>query len=200
MIDHMIFTDIAIKEMLNSTDVQESDKIIIESDNCTTQYKSASHFLKLQQLSDIFCKPIIRIWSIVGHGKGEVDHVGGIAKVNIRLDIASGMFFAKADDMVTRLSKKYEEKQDPLYIVKNITSERLMAARLEDKHKYHTIGGSHAFQVVVFHPNSDFFKAAPYLCICKECKAEYGLCTLFKAYYHQIQKLNKTLLRSEMLP
>ena len=35
------FTDIAIKEMLTFTDVQESDAIIIESDNCTTQYKSA---------------------------------------------------------------------------------------------------------------------------------------------------------------
>ena len=64
------FTDIAIKEMLASTYVQESDAIIIESDNCTTQYKSASHFFKLQQLSDVFCKPIICIWSIAGHGKG----------------------------------------------------------------------------------------------------------------------------------
>ena len=63
------FNDIAIKEMLTSTDVQESDAIIIERDNYTTQYKSASHFFKLQQLSDVFCKPIICIWSIAGHGK-----------------------------------------------------------------------------------------------------------------------------------
>ena len=63
------FTDMAIKEMLRSTDVQESDAIIIENDNCTTQHKAASDFFKLQQLSDVFCKPIICIWSIAGHGK-----------------------------------------------------------------------------------------------------------------------------------
>lgn len=106
------FADIAIKEMLMSTDVQESDAMIIENDNCTTQYKSASDSFKLQQLSDVYCKPIIRIWSVAGHGKGEVDHVGGIAKVTIRPDIASGMFFTDAEDMVCHLSSNYAERQD----------------------------------------------------------------------------------------
>ena len=102
------FTDIAIKEMLTSTDVQESDAIITESGNCITQYKSASHFFKLQQLSDVFCKPIIHLWSIAGHGKVEVDHVGGTAKVTIRQDIAGGMFFTDAEDMVHHLyASKY---------------------------------------------------------------------------------------------
>ena len=105
-----IFTDIAITEMLNSTDVQELDTIIIESGNCTTQYKLASHFFKLQQLSDVLCKPIICIWSIAGHGKGEVDHVGGIAKVTITQDIVGGMFFANAEEMVCRLPRNYPEK------------------------------------------------------------------------------------------
>ena len=103
------FTDIATKEMLMSTDVRESNAIIIESDNCTTQYKSASHFFKLQQLSDVFCKPIICIRSIAGHRKGEMDHVSGIAKVTIRQDIVGGMFFTDAEDMVHHLSSKYAE-------------------------------------------------------------------------------------------
>ena len=34
-----IFAEMAITKMLNSTDVQELVTIIIESDNCTTQYK-----------------------------------------------------------------------------------------------------------------------------------------------------------------
>ena len=121
------FTDIAIKEMLTSTDVQESDAIIIESDNCTTQYKSASNFFKLQQLSDVFRKPIIHIWSIAGHGKGEVDHVSGIAKVTIRQDIAGGMLFTDAEDMVRHLPSKYAESQDLKYVVKNKNMERLIA-------------------------------------------------------------------------
>ena len=76
-----------------------------------------------------------------------------------------------------------------------------MAARSKDKQfKYHTIDGSHAFQVAVFFPNFDFFKAAPYLCIWEECKADYPLCTIFKVYNHNVQKLNKILFRSEALP
>ena len=34
-----IFPETAITEMLSSTDAQELITIIIESDNCTTQYK-----------------------------------------------------------------------------------------------------------------------------------------------------------------
>ena len=34
-----IFAEMAITKMLNSTDVQELVTIIVESDNCTTQYK-----------------------------------------------------------------------------------------------------------------------------------------------------------------
>ena len=35
--------------------------------------------------------------------EGEVDHVGGITKVTIRPDIAGGMFFTDAEDMVCHL-------------------------------------------------------------------------------------------------
>ena len=51
----------------------------------------------------------------------------------------------------------------------------------------------------MFITNSNSFKAAPYLCIYKDCKTDYGSCPLFKECYHDVQKLNKTLLRSEML-
>ena len=57
---------------------------IIESDNCNVQYKSAQHFEAIQCLSATFKIPVVRIFSIAGHGKGEVDHVGGLAKCAIR--------------------------------------------------------------------------------------------------------------------
>ena len=44
-----------------------------------------------------------------------------------------------------------------------------------------------------------FFEAASYLCIGKDCKTDYVLCPLFMEYYHDVQKLNETLLCSEML-
>ena len=88
-----------------------------------------------------------------------MDNVGGIAKVTIRQDIAGGMFFTDAEDIVCHLSSKYAERQDPKYVVKNINTERLIAARLENKQfKYNTIDGSYAFQVAVFIPNSNFLK------------------------------------------
>ena len=57
---------------------------IIESDNCNAQYKSAQHFETIHCLSTTFKIPIVRIFSITGHGKGEADHVGGLAKCAIR--------------------------------------------------------------------------------------------------------------------
>ena len=57
--------------------------LLINSDNCSSQYKCAHHFAKLQDLANTKDAIIIRIWSIAGHGKGEVDHVGGLPKMSI---------------------------------------------------------------------------------------------------------------------
>ena len=27
---------------------------------------------------------VLRVWSIAGHGKGEVDHIGGVSKISIK--------------------------------------------------------------------------------------------------------------------
>ena len=109
----VVFTDLALREMLASLDVDDAVVIIIESDNCRNQYKSAAHFSKLQKIADAYNKQIIRIWSVAGHGKGEVYHVGGIAKVAIRNDIARGNFFSNSKDMVNCLSDKYADKITP---------------------------------------------------------------------------------------
>ena len=57
---------------------------IIESENCIAQYKSTQHFGAIQCLSTTFKIPVVRIFSIAGHGKGEVNHVGGLTKCAIR--------------------------------------------------------------------------------------------------------------------
>ena len=195
----VVFTDLVNKEMLTATDVGNADLIIIESDNCSSQYKSAAHFSKLQELSNAYQKP--RIWSIAGHGKGEVDHIGGIAKVAIRQEIARGSFFANSDDMVNFLSNKYAEFKDPHYVLKNISINRLMEGRVQDQRNvYKTIDGSNSFQVLVITPNYASFRAAPHLCICQQCKVEYGSCSNFKEYIPVVETLNKITLRSEILP
>ena len=67
--------------MLDSTKITDLERIITESDNCTVQYKSAEHFTNIQKLSDEYQRPVIRLYGIAGHGKGEVDHVGVLPKL-----------------------------------------------------------------------------------------------------------------------
>ena len=57
------------------------DAIVIDSDNCSVQYKSCLSFHHLQRISNKFDLPVIKMYGIPGHGKGEVDHVGSTAKV-----------------------------------------------------------------------------------------------------------------------
>ena len=57
--------------------------IVIESDNCSSQDKSAAYCQGIQDLSNKYKSTIICVYSIAEHGKGEVDHVGGIVKTAI---------------------------------------------------------------------------------------------------------------------
>ena len=77
------FVHTVLDTMLDSFDFEESEYLIIESDNCAAQYKSSVHFESIQRLSDKYDIKIIRLFGIPEHGKGEVDHVGGIAKTAI---------------------------------------------------------------------------------------------------------------------
>ena len=67
--------------MLEESKLEEGETLVIESDNCTSQYKSVEHFDGLVKLAPRNNVKIIRIYGVAGHGKGEIDHVGGIAKV-----------------------------------------------------------------------------------------------------------------------
>ena len=56
---------------------------------------------------------LICIYGISGHGKGEVDHVGGITNVAIRREVAAGKFLNTAEEMVDFLTEKFFEKDHP---------------------------------------------------------------------------------------
>ena len=64
-------------------DLSNYPHIIIESDNCRNQYESCSHFYGMQKLADEYKIPLIRVWCIADHGKGDMDHVGGVAKTQL---------------------------------------------------------------------------------------------------------------------
>ena len=100
-----VFVSLSMDEILSETDVG-GKYILIESDNCTSQYKCAAHFAKLQQLADDHNTTVIRIFAIAGHGKGEVDHVGGVVKVKVRREVAAGKKLQFADEVVQFLSPR----------------------------------------------------------------------------------------------
>ena len=61
-----VLVDTALREMTVSIEPGQGQTLLINSDNCTCQYKCAPHLVKLQSLSDTLQTVIIRIWSIAG--------------------------------------------------------------------------------------------------------------------------------------
>ena len=72
-----VFVRQCVEEIVDHTDAPDHTALVWETDNCSNQGKSAEHFEDCQQLADQWIRTIIRLWGIAGHGKGEVDHVGG---------------------------------------------------------------------------------------------------------------------------
>ena len=52
---------------------------------------------------------------------------------------------------------------------------------------------------MLFSPNVKTFKAAPRLCICNECRNEYGSCSLFEEYLLTVTQLKTTSLSSSII-
>ena len=75
------FVNVVLKEIIECVSTIPHLSII-ESDNCSAQYKSTEHFYNIQSLAGHFNIPIIQVF--VGHKKGGVDHVGSLAKCGIR--------------------------------------------------------------------------------------------------------------------
>ena len=194
LIQDNVYVNIVLDEMM--CDVQGNKPLLIESDNCSSQYKCTAHFVKCQEIADLRDTTIIRIYGIPGHGKGEVDHVGGIAKVQVRRAVAAGHSLKVTEDMVDFLEEKFKENSNPTYIVKNIKPERLGAAREIDKRRtYKPITGSSKFRVCVFRPNQTM-KASTRICLCELCQVEYGSCELFVEYPIVYSNGNNISLRS----
>lgn len=169
------FVKLAIQQIFRDVEIPTEMKILIESDNCSSQYKSSQHFHDLQLLANQFNRTVIRVFGIAGHGKGEVDHVGGVVKVAARQEINRGRLFTNAQEVNEFLCSKFEDKTTPTYKLCEITVAELAKERLIHKRKvYKTIAGSSSFHVMIFEPNSTSFLASPRICICASCRNKIG--------------------------
>ena len=189
--------EVVLNQMLCTIEVPST--IMIESDNCCSQYKCASHFHAIQEISNHYQTKIIFVYRIAEHGKGEVDHVGGLAKSAIRSEITIGGFFSDAEEMVNFLPSKFEVIESPKFVVKEIDQKILEETRMANKLKIaQTVDGSSSFQVIVFNPDSTEIKVSERRCICETCKNNYGTCSLFKSYTMEVTNLKETSLRSSV--
>ena len=104
---------------------------------------------------------------------------------------------ANAESMVAFLREKFEKKECPTYVVKEIDEKVLNIARANSMLKdFKTVAASSKFQVILFTPNSCTIKAANRLCISELCKIEYGTCSLFRSIELEVHCLKETTLRS----
>ena len=167
-----VFVKLAIDRMLHHiVNFPEHILILIESDNCTSQYKSVQHFADMQSLADEYNTVIIQSYGISADGKGEVDNVEGVAKVTIRQAITAGLHFPNSHEMVEFLTTKFCNHKSPTYNFKEISVEELELQRENARRKvFPTISGSSRLQIMVFkHHETEQHHA-------------YGSCDLLKSY------------------
>ena len=67
---------------------------------------------------------------MAGHGKGEVDHVGGTAKVAVRWEIAAGKVLHDCDDILDFLKDKFEPSKQT-YVFNETTEPKLDIERAQ---------------------------------------------------------------------
>ena len=193
-----VFVKITIERMFAGVTIIIHDIIIIESDNCSCQYKCGLHFYHLQQLANEHNIIIIRVYGVPSHGKGEVDHVGGTAKVTAKRLAACGKVFLNAQDIADCLNEKYSEYTSPSYDIDVITEEELEVERRDaNSTEVATVDGSSALRTLVFKPDSTTFRGSKQLCICESCKVEYGSCHRFRDYELKVRKLKAPHTRSK---
>ena len=191
--DQVFVNDVPLEMLQNVDDFDKTDAILIKSNNCFKKYKCAQNFYHLQYISNKLNKNFIRVYDAAGHGKSEVDHVGGVAKVIICQQVAAGDVFPLSSTMVDYLDAKFKES-----IVKEFDSSFLEENRAAANLLVHpTTDGSSTFQVV-FKPYTDHLKAAKWICLCQQCQNEYGSCNIFSSYPIISYKLNKKYLRSNL--
>ena len=75
------------------------------------------------------------MYSIAEHGKGVINHAGGIVKTAIQREIAGGEVLLDCNHMVSYLKSKFSNNENPHYIVKEIKEGDLQIKRDNAKRK-----------------------------------------------------------------
>lgn len=191
-----VYTKESLSRIIRS--IPGYEQYVIRSDNAG-HFKCAQCFYDLQALSNEYSITIVRVYGTSGHGKGEIDSVGGHLKNAIRKKISTGSYILNTDDCLAALADKFEEYQNPSYCFEKIQAEKLIERRNELlKYDFKTVVGSNEFHVLVFRPNKVFFLASNVLCCCTNClERNFESCSNFKKYFPEVRVYSKPITRSE---
>ena len=125
---------------------------------------------------------------MAGHGRGEVDHVGGTAKVAVRWEIAAGKLLLDCDYILNFLKDKFEPTKQTC-VFSEITEQKPDIERAQvNQYKYYTIPGLSKFHVMIVTPKSLSYKASNIICVCSSCQLEYGSYRNFEEYPLQVNE------------
>ena len=124
-----------------------------------------AHFVKLQRLTDDPNTTVVRMYFIAGHGKEEVDYVGGIANVKVRREVVAGrkLHFAEENFSSKIFRRKYAKKKH--HYQATWGSSKRKAAK--------DIHGSYKFQAIVFRPHQRI-KASSWIYLCEEWNTKWN--------------------------
>ena len=86
------------------------------------------------------------VFSISGHGKGEVDHVSGLTKVAIRRHVGAGGVVLDANDCAVFLQEKFGQADNPAYVIREISVELLTEMRRVARLKSYPLIDLHDFR------------------------------------------------------
>ena len=89
----------------------------------------------------------MRVFGVAGHGNGEVDHVGGRAKLTIKREIAAERLkLDTVTDLVHCLTLKFKDCESPLYYCKEIYIHKLeLRGKISRCMIFETVSGSSEF-------------------------------------------------------
>ena len=81
----------------------------------------------MQELANKYNINLSCLYGIAVHGKGEMDHVRGVAKIRIHREIASGNPLQDDTDIIEILKTKFCDKTNSSYNVKEIDESKVEA-------------------------------------------------------------------------
>ena len=125
------------------------------------------------------------MYEIPGHGKSKVDDVCVTAKVTVQWLAATGCVFHNAKDVVECLIDKYAESSTN-GCIKEITEDELQLGRIKALSlEVSKVEQRSKLRVAVSKPDQSVFLR---LCLCEECKSDYGSSDLFNKYTLSVGK------------